>query len=102
MKILNDISSECYGNISYYEDNRSISLKHTTKYICGRIDGLIWLNKLIANFLNNKIIILLDLISNISSQKLTLLDIPSDDYNQGIYDQLDEMERKIYDRINNI
>ena len=99
ISLLNNISLECHGNISYYQDNRSVAFKYSTKYICGRIDGSVWINKLIDRYLKYELIILLDFIGNINTQKSSLVSINNDDYNQGLYDQLEEMEIRIYDRI---
>ena len=99
INLLNSFRSQCHSEILYYQDNRSVAFNHSYKYICGRIDGSIWLNRLIDKFLKYEIIIFLDLTNNIISKKLTLLDMSSD-YNQGLYDQLDEMEKRIDDRIN--
>ena len=99
ISLLNTIKSECHGNISYYQDNRSICSNYSTKYICGRIDGSIWINELIETYLEYELITLLDFISNINTQKSSLVSVNNDAYNQGLYDQLEEMEIRIYDRI---
>ena len=47
IKLLNYIILECNGLILYYQDNRSVSVNHTINYICGRIDGSVWINNLV-------------------------------------------------------
>ena len=99
MKILNDISTQCNANILYYQDNRSICKVNSIEYISGRIDASIWINDLIDTFLKYENIIIAKFIDLLSTEKSNLVALNNDDYNQGLHDQLLEMEIKINDRI---
>ena len=99
MKILNDISIQCSANILYYQDNRSICKVNSIEYISGRIDASIWINNLVNTFLKYENIIIAKFIDLLSIEKSNLVALNNDDYNQGLHDQLLEMEIKINDRI---
>ena len=99
MKILKEISILCYSDIYYYNDNRSVCANNSTSYITGRIDASVWINNLVDTFLKHENIIIAKFIDLLSIKKLNIVAINNDDYNQGLYDQLEEMEIKINDRI---
>ena len=98
INILNTIHCECYSSIMYYQDNRSVYKNNTTQYICGRIDGSLWITNIIENHIDYNIMITSDFIDKINYKKLNMA-INNCDYNQGLYDQLEEIEDKINDRI---
>ena len=99
ISLLNNIRSQCYSEILYYQDNRSVSKIYSIRYISGRIDASIWINELIEEFLRFEMIKLQDFLKYICDKKL-LINIINNDYNQGLYDQIEEMEKKIDARIN--
>ena len=98
INIFNSIYTECCSSMIYYQDNRSVYKNNTIEYICGRIDGSLWITNIIENYDDHKIIIASDFITRINDKILNLA-VNNDDYNQGLYDQLKEMELKIHDRI---
>jgi hypothetical protein len=102
IKLLNDIKSECNQNILYYQDNRTISIQHSINYISGKIDGSSWLCKLIEDLLNLEVLVAIEFINKITSKKEKLANLNICEYSMGLYDQLDEIQRKVNDRINTI
>ena len=96
---LNSIKSQCYQNIEYYQDNRTIAYNYSTQYICGRIDGSVWISELMASYLDLDIVLCLEILNLIAIKKLDIQAIDND-YKRGLYDQLVEMEIKINDRVN--
>ena len=101
MKNLTNISpiyNECCSSMMYYQDNRSVYKNNTIQYICGRIDGSLWITDIIENHIDYKIMLTSDFINKINYKKSNL-GINNCDYNQGLYDQLEEIEDKINDRI---
>jgi len=92
--IFNIIYTECCSSMIYYQDNRSVYKNNTTQYICGRIDGSLWITDIIENHDDHNIIIASDFITRINDKILNLA-VNNDDYNQGLYDQLKEIEDKL-------
>lgn len=98
IKILEDISSECLNYTSYYKYNRSII--SSEKYRDGRVDASNWINELVYFYIKKEKNFLKEFIDHISNQKQKIVVLNDGDYKNGLFDQLNEIERKINDRIN--
>lgn len=99
IKILENISNECYGMVTYYKFNKSIN--KSEKYRDGRIAGANWINELIFYYIQKEKNFLKEFNNHIQEQKDKISVLKEGDYKKGLYDQLNYVENCINGRINN-
>lgn len=87
VNILEDISNECYGMVTYYKYNRSIN--KSEKYRDGRIDAANWINELIYYYIQKEKNFLNEFTIYIEEQKDKISILKDGDYKNGLYDQLE-------------
>lgn len=98
INILETISNECHEYTTYYKYNRSVDASE--KYRSGRIDAADWINELIYFFIQKEKGFLVEFHQHLQQQKDKISILNDGDYKKGLFDQLNEIERKINDRVN--
>ncbi len=99
IKILEDLSSDCINEQTQYEFSKMIT--KSDKYKKGRIDALKWVNDIIFYFIQKEKNFISEFKLHIKDQKDILSVIRDGDYKNALYDQLNEIEVKLNDRISN-
>ena len=98
IKILEDLSSHCSSEQTRYKFSKQMMA--SDKYRKGRIDALNWVNDIIFHFIQKEKNFISEFKQHIKDQKDIISNINDGDYKKAIYDQLNEIEVKINDRIN--
>lgn len=96
--ILEEISQKCYSDTTVfkYTKNNEIS----DKYKKGRVDASTWVNELIYHYVQKEKNFINEFVQHIKDQKDVISIINNGDYKQGLYDQLQIVERKLHDSVN--
>ena len=97
IKILEDLSSDCVHEITRYQFSKMI--EESDKYKKGRIDALRWINDIIYHFIQKEKNFLNEFKQHIQDQKDIIVNINDGDYKNALYDQLNDIEVKLHDRI---
>ena len=97
IKILEDLSSDCMQEKTRYQFSKM--LQESEKYKKGRIDALNWINDIIYHFIQKEKNFLSEFKQHIQDQKDIIVNINDGDYKNALYDQLNEIEVKLNDRI---
>lgn len=97
IKILEDLSSDCIHERTQYQFSKMIT--KSNKYKKGRIDALTWINDMIFHFIQKEKNFIDEFKLHIKDQKDILYIIKDGDYKKALYDQLNEIEVKLNDRI---
>ena len=74
-------------------------IEKSDKYKKGRVDALRWINEIIYHFIQKEKNFLNEFKQHIQDQKDIIVDINDGDYKNALYDQLNEIEVKLDDRI---
>lgn len=97
IKILEDLSSDCMQEKTRYQFSKM--LQESEKYKKGRIDALNWINDIIYHFIQKEKNFLSEFKQHIQDQKDIIANINDGDYKDALYDQLNEIEVKLNERI---
>ena len=97
IKILEDLSSDCMQEKTRYQFSKM--LQESEKYKKGRIDALNWINDIIYHFIQKEKNFLDEFKQHIQDQKDIIVNINDGDYKNALYDQLNEIEVKLNDKI---
>ena len=97
IKILEDISQKCYQDTTVYKFSKNINA--TERYRKGRIHASTWVNDVIYYYVQKEKNFLKEFVQHIQDQKSIIAVIKDGDYKNGLYDQLQEVEVNINDRI---
>jgi len=97
IKILEDLSSDCVQEKTRYM--YSNMLKQSEKYKKGRVDALNWINDIIYYYIQKEKNFVIEFKQHIQDQKDIIANIKDGDYKNALYDQLNEIEVKLNDRI---
>lgn len=97
LQILEEISSKCNSHTIIYKFNKDIQASE--KYRTGRISASTWLNDLIYYYINKEKSFINEFKGHIQEQKRKLDILNDGEYKEGIYDQLNEIESMINDRV---
>lgn len=98
IKTLELLSEKCSSQTSYYKYNSQNHLSE--KYKKGRVDASLWLNNVIYYFLAKEKNFLNEFIQEINSQKNKIKNIKSNEYKQGLCDELDFIKDLVNDNNN--
>ena len=99
IKILEDLSNHCSSEQTRYKFSKHII--QSDKYRKGRVDALNWINDIIFHFIQKEKNFLSEFKQHIKDQKDIISNVNDGDYKNAIFDQLNEIELKINDRIKN-
>jgi len=97
IKILEELSGDCIQEKTRYQFSKMI--KKSEKYKKGRIDALNWINDIIFHFMQKEKNFLNEFKQHIQDQKDIIVTINDGDYKNALYDQLNEIEVRLNDRI---
>ncbi|BFU79005.1 hypothetical protein ALC152_22200 [Arcobacter sp. 15-2] len=97
IKILEDLSNDCVQEKTRYQFSKMI--QESEKYKKGRIDALTWINDIIYYFMQKEKNFLSEFKQHIQDQKDIIARINDGDYKNALYDQLNEIEVRLNDRI---
>jgi len=95
--ILEEISQKCYADTTVFKYSKDNAI--SSKYKKGRIDASTWINELIYYYVQKEKNFINEFIQHIKDQKEIISVINNGEYKQGLYDQLQVIERKIHDSI---
>jgi len=97
LQILEEISSKCSSHTTIYKFNKDIPVSE--KYREGRITASTWLNDLIYYYISKERSFINEFQGHIQEQKIKLDMLNEGEYKKGIYDQLNEIENMVNDRV---
>ena len=98
LDIFEQISNEIHSHTIFYKFNKNT--EYSNKYRKGRVDASLWLNDLIFYYIKKENSFTKEFKEEIKKQKIKIEPVKSGDYKEGIYDQLNIIEKEIDDRIN--
>jgi len=98
IEILEELSRDCNNETTRYKFSKMI--EKSDKYKKGRVDALNWINDIIFHFIQKERNFINEFKEHINTQKGIISDISEGDYKNALYDQLNEIEAKLNDRIN--
>lgn len=95
--ILTKISDQCHSTTTIYKFSKDLDVSE--KYRKGRISASQWLNELIYYYVTKEKMFLKEFKDHIQVQKISIDKLKDGEYKKGLYDQLNEIEMIIDDRI---